>query len=208
MVRMALALRFVFRAMCFVLFSSDRSLAFMPFTLPNNALVCDLYRILIDIDWFSCVQTCYNEDRCISYNFKNSVSGTGLCELNKCGVEKSGTCNPKTLVYTPGFVFQQLRKETSQVFNLSSYYLVLTIPYQMQKCKNLKFTLLVFSDSSKTSQQLWVSFMQDATKTRGLVPLKVPVDLSYSILKVFVLCMTSDVICKTTNFNNMKIETD
>ena len=55
--------------------------------------------------WLNCVQVCLDEPRYISYNFKVN---SGPCELNDCG--HGEMCDrDKSLLYSRGFVFQQLR---------------------------------------------------------------------------------------------------
>ncbi|KAJ7372416.1 hypothetical protein OS493_018919 [Desmophyllum pertusum] len=64
-------------------------------------------------DWFSCIQACQDEPRCISYNYERSAHANGLCELNDCGVED--LCDrDKSLIYSVGFVFQQIRESNDE----------------------------------------------------------------------------------------------
>ncbi len=85
-------------------------LAFQTVTQNNHVLVGHVFRQFFAKDWFNCIQACHDEPRCISYNYERSASaGNGLCELNDCGVEY--LCDSdKSLVYTAGSVFQQIRE--------------------------------------------------------------------------------------------------
>ena len=83
--------------------------AFRPVTEEDHALVGHVFQQLYTRDWFSCIQTCHNEPRCISYNYERSAGANGLCELNDCGVED--LCDrDKSLLFSKGFVFQQIRE--------------------------------------------------------------------------------------------------
>ena len=87
-----------------------RILAFHPVTENNHVLVGHVFQQLYSRDWFSCIQACQDEPRCISYNYERSAPrANGLCELNDCGVED--LCDrDKSLLYSVGFVFQQIRE--------------------------------------------------------------------------------------------------
>ena len=85
------------------------AIAFQPVTENNHVLVGRVFQQLYARDWFNCIQACHDEPRCISYNYERSADANGLCELNDCGVE--GLCDrDKSLIYSVGFVFQQLRE--------------------------------------------------------------------------------------------------
>jgi len=84
-------------------------LAFQPITEPNHVLVDHVFQQLFGRDWFNCIQACHDEPRCISYNYERSAGTNGLCELNDCGVES--LCDRHSfLMYSKGFVFQQIRE--------------------------------------------------------------------------------------------------
>ena len=86
----------------------QRILAFQAVTENNHVLVGHVFQQLYTRDWFNCIQACHDEPRCISYNYERSAGANGLCELNNCGVED--LCGrDKSLIYSMGFVFQQLR---------------------------------------------------------------------------------------------------
>lgn len=90
-------------------------LAFRPITQNNHVLVGHVFQQLHIRDWFSCIQACHGEPRCISYNYERSAGANGLCELNECGVKDLCVRN-NSLIYSLGFVFQQIRqKEVSTV---------------------------------------------------------------------------------------------
>ena len=89
--------------------------AFQPVTENNHVLVGYVFQQLQARDWFSCIQACHDEPRCISYNYERSAGANGLCELNDCGVKDLCDRN-NSLIYSLGFVFQQIRqKEVSTV---------------------------------------------------------------------------------------------
>ena len=83
-------------------------LAFQTVTQSNHVLVGHVFQQLHTRDGFNCIQDCYDEPRCISYNYERSAVANGLCELNDCGVEDLGD-RDKSLIYSKGFVFQQIR---------------------------------------------------------------------------------------------------
>ena len=84
--------------------------AFQPVTKNNHVLVGHVLQQFYARDWFNCSQACHDEPKCISYNYKRSTGANGLCELNHCGLD--GMCErDKSLIYSTGFVFQQIRKE-------------------------------------------------------------------------------------------------
>ncbi len=85
------------------------STALQPVTENNHVLVGHVFQQLYARDWFNCIQACHDEPRCISYNYERLASANGLCELNDCGVED--LCDKdKSLIYSVGFVFQQIRE--------------------------------------------------------------------------------------------------
>ena len=93
-------------------------LAFQAVSENNHVLVGHVFQQLYSRDWFDCIQACYNEPRCISYNYERSAGANGLCELNDCGVED--LCErDKSLIYSVGFVFQQIRVSTVKTASLS-----------------------------------------------------------------------------------------
>ena len=84
--------------------------SFHPTTANNRVLVGHVFQQFHAKDWFNCIQACHDEARCISYNYDKSASENGLCELSNAGLHD--LCNKdKSLVYSMGFVFQQLREE-------------------------------------------------------------------------------------------------
>ena len=99
----------------FVLFH-DALHGFQPVTENNHVLVGHVFQQLYSRDWFSCIQACQDEPRCISYNYERSAPrANGLCELNDCGVED--LCDrDKSLIYSVGFVFQQLKEGKVSTF--------------------------------------------------------------------------------------------
>ena len=94
-------------------------LAFQPITEPNHVLVDHVFQQLFGRDWFNCIQACHDEPRCISYNYQRSVGANGLCELNDYGVED--LCDrSKSLIYSLGFVFQQIRQSEVSTVSIPS----------------------------------------------------------------------------------------
>ena len=87
----------------------QKTVAFQPVTENNHVLVSHVLQQFHTRDWFNCIQACHDEPRCISYNYQSSASANGLCELNDCGVESLCHRN-KFLIYSLGFVFQQIRQ--------------------------------------------------------------------------------------------------
>lgn len=86
------------------------SASFHPTTANNRVLVGHVFQQLHAKDWFNCIQACHDDARCISYNYDKSAGQNGLCELNNAGLDD--LCNEdKSLVYSMGFVFQQLIEE-------------------------------------------------------------------------------------------------
>ena len=84
-------------------------LAFRPITQNNHVLVGHVFQQLHIRDWFSCIQACHDEPRCISYNYQTSAGANGLCELNDCEVQ-SFCDRLGSFIYSEGFVFQQIRE--------------------------------------------------------------------------------------------------
>ena len=86
-----------------------RTQAFQSVTENNHILVGHVFQQLHARDWFSCIQACHYEPRCISYNYERSAGANGLCELNDDGAES--LCDRhNSLVFSKGFVFQQIRE--------------------------------------------------------------------------------------------------
>jgi len=93
----------------FVVLIHQGSMAFQPVTENNHVLVGHVFQQLHARDWFNCIQACHEEPRCISYNYERSAGANGLCELNDNGAE-SFCHRDKSLIYSKGFVFQQIRE--------------------------------------------------------------------------------------------------
>ena len=73
--------------------------------LEDHLLASHVFQTVYTDDWLNCVQLCFDEPHCISYNFKINH---GPCELVECRVED--ICHrDDSLIYSRGFVFQQLR---------------------------------------------------------------------------------------------------
>ena len=89
---------------------------FQPVTRNNLVLAGRVYQMLYVGEWLSCIQACYDDPRCTSYNYGISAADNGLCELNDCGFQDWCERDTKYLIYFPNFVFQEIRK--CQVFPL------------------------------------------------------------------------------------------
>ena len=86
------------------------SASFHMTTANNRVLVGHVFQQLHAKHSFNCIQACHDEARCISYNYDKSAGENGLCELSNAGLDD--LCNEDTsLVYSMGFVFQQLREK-------------------------------------------------------------------------------------------------
>ncbi|XP_078366844.1 neuronal pentraxin-2-like [Oculina patagonica] len=71
----------------------------------DHLLVGHVFQTVNTDDWLNCIQVCFDEPRCISYNFKTRKS---TCQLNDCGLDEM--CDrDKSLIYSRGFMFQQIR---------------------------------------------------------------------------------------------------
>ena len=103
----------MFRSIIFhvliVVLTQKRTLTFHAVTENNHVLVGHVFQQLHARDWFNCIQACHDEPRCISYNYERSAGANGLCELNGNGAE-SFCERDKSLLYSKGFVFQQIRE--------------------------------------------------------------------------------------------------
>ena len=61
------------------------------------------------------------EPKCISYNYQRSGAENGVCELNDSGVEN--LCDrDELLIYSSGFVFQQIRKIKVSIYWLHVHF--------------------------------------------------------------------------------------
>ena len=105
----------IYHSILLLVFMPQIIVAFQPVAQNNHVLIGHVFQQLHATDWFSCIQACQDEPRCISYNYERSAGANGLCELNDYGVEDLCDSN-KSLIYSLGFVFQQIReKEVSTV---------------------------------------------------------------------------------------------
>ena len=101
---------FVFLKLLLATLLRGKSATFQPATENNHALVGHVFQQLYARDWLSCIQACHDESRCISYNYERSAGANGICELNDSGVED--LCDrDKSLIYSTGFVFQQIKED-------------------------------------------------------------------------------------------------
>ena len=99
----------IYHSILLFFFIPQRILTFQPVTENNHVLVGHVLQQLHARDWFNCIQACHDQPRCISYNYERSAGANGLCELNNYGVKDACDRN-KSLIYSLGFVFQQIRQ--------------------------------------------------------------------------------------------------
>ena len=96
----------------------QKIVAFQPVTENNRVLVRHGLQKFYAKDWFNCIQACRDEPRCISYNYERSSGANGFCELNDCGYFEDLCDRNRFLVYSRGFVFQQIRQSKVSKFGL------------------------------------------------------------------------------------------
>ena len=87
----------------------------------NRVLAGHSFKELYTTNWLNCIQACYDEPKCISYNYQRSGAENGVCELNDSGVEN--LCDrDEVLIYSSGFVFQQIRKIKVSIYWLHVHF--------------------------------------------------------------------------------------
>lgn len=124
--------------------------SFQPTTANNRVLVGHVFQQLHAEGWFNCIQACHDEARCISYNYNKSASENGLCELSNAGLD---WCNKEqSLVYSMGFVFQQLRKEKVSLSVIISALLMLML-FQIQSSDDVFIEIFVRCEECRKLQQ-------------------------------------------------------
>lgn len=100
-----------------------KSIQFQPFTAKNHILPHGKTFRSISTDWFGCVESCFQDFKCSSYNFwflnEKKETENGLCELNRCGAAKRCEDDRSSLVFQNGAIFQQIRD--SQVWHGERY---------------------------------------------------------------------------------------
>lgn len=93
-------LRYIILSLIIQVFAKD------DLVLKHHLLASHVFQTIHIDDWLMCVQVCLDEPRCIAYNFKINH---GPCELIECGLQD--ICHrDDSLIYSRGFVFQQLLK--------------------------------------------------------------------------------------------------
>ena len=106
--------KILLKSFIYVLFDASMFLSLS--TFHNFALVQDPFRVLVNIDWLLCLQSCSKEKKCVSYNFKILSSEMKLCELHEHGIHLENFGRTSLLVYFPGSVYHQvLKKPTFKV---------------------------------------------------------------------------------------------
>ena len=93
---------------------------FQPVTRNNLVLAGRVYQVLHVGEWLSCIQACYDDPRCTSYNYGISAADNGLCELNDCGFQD--WCERDTK-YLSTFRILYFRKYESARYFLSFFLL-------------------------------------------------------------------------------------
>lgn len=103
-------LRYIILSLIIQVFAKD------DLVLKHHLLASHVFQTIHIDDWLMCVQVCLDEPRCIAYNFKINH---GPCELIECGLQD--ICHSDdSLIYSRGFVFQQLRQGRKDDCNMSS----------------------------------------------------------------------------------------
>lgn len=124
-----------------LVFNQSRVLGFQPVTINDHFLVDSTFKTGFIDDWLRCLQICDAEPRCVSYNFRKASGASGLCELNFCGLGDlldSG----KSLMYSPSFVFQQIREGKVSRLALQLIlgfprHLILNVEYKLENVSEL-----------------------------------------------------------------------
>ena len=97
-----LRLRFLFCVIFFVSYGSWNSKAY--FTIQNSLLTGHVFKNIFGIDWLQCVQECYQDTACFSFNF--FLPGK-ICELNNSGLKDR--CNADSiLIKSPGWIYHEI----------------------------------------------------------------------------------------------------
>lgn len=94
------------------------SIQFQSFTAQNHILPYGRALRSFSTDWFGCVESCFQDFKCVSYNYwffneSEKSEHIGVCELNQCGVSQRCEDGDSRLVFQNGAIFHQIR--TSQV---------------------------------------------------------------------------------------------
>lgn len=73
-------------------------------TMHNSLLNGHVFKTHVGIDWLSCVQECYKEVMCVSYNF---FSPGEICELNNSGLKDPCNAGNKLISIT-GWIYHEI----------------------------------------------------------------------------------------------------
>ena len=84
----------------------------------NYSLVGHQLKTLTNVRFDKCVKACKMERACISVNYGGSSGKTGCCTLKDCGVEDEED-KEKSLVFTPGCLYQQIRPTEAAIIKVS-----------------------------------------------------------------------------------------
>ena len=103
-----------------------QALAYKLFTVENHILVDHQYKTISNFKFSKCVKACKSERRCISVNFEGSLLSKGCCVLNGCGVENEED-KGKSLVFSPGCLFHQVRSTEAAIRKVWTFMLCLCL---------------------------------------------------------------------------------
>lgn len=81
-------------------------------TYNGHYLRGSLYWRIFELDWMGCLQVCYNEPRCISYNYHKNKK---ICEINSDGIRE---CTSKQTIFSGEWIFHQIRVSVFMLFFL------------------------------------------------------------------------------------------
>ena len=103
-----------------------QALAYKLFTVENHILVDHQYKTISNFKFSKCVKACKSERSCISVNFEGSLLSKGCCVLNGCGVENEED-KGKSLVFSPGCLFHQVRSTEAAIRKVWTFMLCLCL---------------------------------------------------------------------------------
>ena len=100
--------------------------AYKLFIVENQVLVDLQYKTISNFKFSKCIKACKSEHSCISVNFEGSLSSKGCCVLNGCGVEDEED-KGKSLVFSPGCLFHQVRSTEAAIRKVWTFMLCLCL---------------------------------------------------------------------------------
>ncbi|XP_031549495.1 fibropellin-3-like [Actinia tenebrosa] len=90
-----------------------RAQGFSSYTFKDYSLKIQSYVKMLTVDWLECILACSHDSLCLSYTYQYHKPVSGICELYECGMDHCLTPG-KTLVFTRGYVFQQIKPIKNQ----------------------------------------------------------------------------------------------